>query len=139
MTYTLDINALTALFLGRGGVGERFEKALSERHTLTLNAVSYYELKRGLVLPRFARRLRQFEAFLTRYKSLPMDTEVLDIAVSTYQTLRADGAFLEDADIFMAAIATANDAVLVTRNLRHFERIEGLRLETWEQDVRPDA
>ena len=47
-----------------------------------------------------------------------------------YQTLRADGMLLEDADIFMAAIAITNDATLVTRNLRHFERIEGLRLES---------
>jgi len=130
--YTLDTNALTALLLGRGGFGKRFEDVLSKGHVLTLNAVSYYELKRGLTLPRFSRRLSQFETFLTQYESLPMNTEALDVAVGIYQTLRADGTLLEDADIFMAAIAIAHDATLVTRNLKHFERIDGLKLETWE-------
>ncbi len=132
MIYTLDTNALTALLLGRGGFGERFEDALSEGHVLTLNAVSYYELKRGLTLPRFSRRLSQFETFLTRYKSLPMNIKALDVAVGIYQTLRADGTLLEDADILIAATALAYDATLVTRNLKHFARVEGLKLETWE-------
>ena len=133
MIYTLDTNALTALFLGRGGFGERFEAALSKGHILTLNAVSYYELKRGLTLPRFSRRLLQFETFLTQYRSLQINVEALDVAVGIYQTLRADGMLLEDADIIIAGIAISNDAVLVTRNLKHFERISSLRLESWEQ------
>ncbi len=132
MIYTLGTNALTALLLGRGGFGERFEDVLSKGHVLTLNAVSYYELRRGLTLPRFSRRLSQFETSLTRYESLPMNTEALDVAVGIYQTLRADGTLLEDADILMAAIAISHDATLVTRNLKHFERIDGLKLETWE-------
>lgn len=132
MIYTLDTNALTALLTGRVGVAERFEYALSEGHTLTLNAVSYYELKRGLVLPRFSRRLSQFEAFLAAYESLPMDTQALDVAVGIYQTLRASGELLEDADILVAGIAIAKEATLVTRNLKHFRRIAALKLETWE-------
>jgi tRNA(fMet)-specific endonuclease VapC len=39
---------------------------------------------------------------------------------------------LEDADVLLAGIAVANDAVLVTRNLKHFSRTEGLKLESWE-------
>ncbi len=132
MIYTLDTNALTALLLGRGGFGERFEDVLSKGHVLTLNAVSYYELKRGLTLPRFSRRLSQFETFLTRYESLPMNTEALDVAVGIYQTLRASGELLEDADILIAGIAIAKEATLVTRNLKHLGRIAALKLETWE-------
>ncbi len=97
-----------------------------------MNAVSYYELKRGLVLPRFAHRSSQFTAFAANYQVLPIDTAALDAAVGIYQNLRADGMLLEDADIFIAAIAVAHDAALVTRNLKHFERIEGLRIENWE-------
>lgn len=39
---------------------------------------------------------------------------------------------LKDANIFIAAIAMVHDATLVTRNLNHFKRIEGPRLESWE-------
>jgi tRNA(fMet)-specific endonuclease VapC len=34
-------------------------------------------------------------------------------------------------DALIAAIALANNAVLVTHNVKHFEHIEGLRLEDW--------
>ena len=137
MIYTLDTNALTALLTGRGNIGERFLGALSRRDEVTLNAVSYYEMKRGLFLPRFARRLTQFEAFVKDYRSLPMDVASLDVAVDIYQKLRTTGTLLEDADVFAAGIAVANNAVLVTRNIKHFARVEGLKLEDWEHVLAP--
>ena len=63
---------------------------------------------------------------------LPLDLSALDISSSIYQDLRSKGTLLEDADILIAGIAIANNAVLVTRNTRHFARVEGLRLEDWE-------
>ena len=35
-------------------------------------------------------------------------------------------------DLQIAAIACAHDLTLVTRNVREFERVPGLRLENWE-------
>ena len=37
----------------------------------------------------------------------------------------------EDNDIYIAAIAMANDYTLVTANEKHFSRIEGLTYENW--------
>jgi len=34
-------------------------------------------------------------------------------------------------DLLVASIALANRATLVTRNLRHFERVSDLTLENW--------
>lgn len=41
------------------------------------------------------------------------------------------GDIIDDADIFIAACALAENAVLVTNNEKHFERIHGLKLENW--------
>lgn len=132
MTYTLDTNALTAILTRRGNAAQTFKEKLAAGHDVTLNAISYFELKRGLVLPRFSRTLAEFNAFVAGNDLLPLDEASLDQAVIVYQNLRATGRLLEDADILVAGTALAHDAVLVTRNLKHFERIEGLRLESWE-------
>jgi tRNA(fMet)-specific endonuclease VapC len=38
---------------------------------------------------------------------------------------------LPDADIFVAAVALEKAEALVTGNTKHFERIEGLKIENW--------
>jgi tRNA(fMet)-specific endonuclease VapC len=45
--------------------------------------------------------------------------------------LEREGRQLADADLFIGAICLALGAVLVTGNKRHYERIEGLRMEDW--------
>ena len=45
--------------------------------------------------------------------------------------LERAGMRIADADLFIAAIALANGASLVTGNRRHYERIENLRIEDW--------
>jgi len=45
--------------------------------------------------------------------------------------LRQAGTMVADADLMIAAITQAQGATLVTGNIRHYERIEGLRLEDW--------
>lgn len=48
-----------------------------------------------------------------------------------YAALRREGKLINDADILIASIVKAHDAVLVTNNEEHFSRIEGLRIENW--------
>ncbi|MDP3104026.1 MAG: type II toxin-antitoxin system VapC family toxin [Candidatus Methanoperedens sp.] len=46
-------------------------------------------------------------------------------------SLKDKGNIIDDADIFIAACTLAEDVTLVTNNEKHFERIEGLRIENW--------
>lgn len=45
--------------------------------------------------------------------------------------LARSGVRLEDADLFVAAVALSTKSTLVTGNTRHFDRIENLRIENW--------
>ena len=45
--------------------------------------------------------------------------------------LTPGGASIGDFDEMIAAHALSVGAVLVTGNVRHFSRVEGLRLESW--------
>ena len=132
MIYTLDTNVIAAILRSERRAIDALETRVKQGHDVTLNAVSYFETRRGLK-PEAIRKKQLFEALLQEAAVLELDRLPLDIAADIYQDLRRQGTLLEDADILIAGIALANDAVLVTRNLKHFDRIESLRLESWEQ------
>ena len=48
--------------------------------------------------------------------------------------LQQRGKPLDDADLFIAAFALEQDAVLVTDNEKHFRRITGLKVKNWLRD-----
>jgi tRNA(fMet)-specific endonuclease VapC len=64
--------------------------------------------------------------------SLPFD----DAAAMMYGKIRAmlvtQGNSIGPNDLFIAAIALANNAILVTRNIQEFSRVSGLVIENWE-------
>ena len=48
-----------------------------------------------------------------------------------YATLKKKGELINDADILIASIVKAHNAILVTNNEKHFLRVEGLKIENW--------
>lgn len=71
---------------------------------------------------------------MNRFTSLPFD----DIAAERFGDIRsylADlGTPIGPYDLQIAAIALANNLILVTHNVDEFSRVEGLQLEDWEVD-----
>ena len=130
--YTLDSNVVAAVLRDNVQVKERLRQTRRRGHLVMLNALTYFEVGRGLTLPRFQSKFTIFETLVQARGVLPLDLSALDRAADIYQDLRRKGTPLEDADILIAGIALANDAVSVTRNTKHFERVEGLGLEDWE-------
>ena len=47
-------------------------------------------------------------------------------------TLEKSGAPLDDFDVIIASCAQAHNLILVTNNIRHFSRIEDLKLTNWK-------
>lgn len=68
---------------------------------------------------------------------LPFDSSAAEV----YGRLRADlvrkQQTLAEPDLRIAAICLYHDAELATGNLKHFERVEGLKVSDWLADVRP--
>ncbi len=110
---------------------QRIRQAESAGHPVVLNAVSYYETKRGLLFADAQTQMRLFEQLWRSQGIIMLDQAALDRAAQMYAELRAAGQLLEDADLLMAAIALANDLTLVTHNTNHFSRLTTLLLEDW--------
>jgi tRNA(fMet)-specific endonuclease VapC len=131
MRYTLDTNHLSALLRHDETTLRQIAQRITDQHEITFNAISYFETKRGLDLPRYARKHTIFVKLVEEYGMLALNTAVLDRAAMIYQDLRSKGTPLEDADILIAATAIEHDAILVTDNTKHFARVDGLKLENW--------
>jgi tRNA(fMet)-specific endonuclease VapC len=77
------------------------------------------------------KNLRKVEDFVSRLEVLPYE----NTAASHYGDIRTNlekkGIVIGVNDIHIAAHARSEGLVLVSNNVREFERVEGLRLENW--------
>jgi len=128
---TFDTNILTAYFKGHQKVVQKMTAYQKQFGGLKLNILSYYELLRGYKDLGSAQKLQRFREFASRCEILDIDLVVMEKAADIYVVLKQAGNLIEDADILIGAIAIVNNLILVTDNVRHFSRIDGLQIEDW--------
>lgn len=75
------------------------------------------------------RTLALQEAFLNNFISLPFDDAAAKIFGRIRAELAANGTPIGPYDLQIAAIAMANNLILVTHNVREFSRVNGLQIE----------
>jgi len=96
---------------------------------LAVSIVSYGELFEGAVgAPDPAAELARFRRFLARLALLSLDDAVMERFAYIRAELRRRGQLIPDLDLLIAATALHHDLTLLTRNVRHFNRIPELRL-----------
>ena len=76
--------------------------------------------------------LERQQEFLERFMSLPFGDESAFLFGQIRARLANAGTPIGAYDLQIAAIALANNLILVTHNTREFERVNGLQLEDWE-------
>jgi tRNA(fMet)-specific endonuclease VapC len=72
-------------------------------------------------------RLAEMIGFFGAWLIAPFD----DRAVDRFKDLRGQKVRIGTMDLKIAAIALANDALLLTANRRDFSKVPGLRVENW--------
>lgn len=132
MKYIIDTNIMTAIIKDDLNVKERVIDVILRGHDLYINAITYYEIKRGLLVKDAYRQMEIFETLCNEYELVLFDDiTIFDNAAEIYANLRKEGITIEDADILIASLANTIDCILVTNNIRHFEDINGLIIENW--------
>lgn len=131
MTYVLDTNTITAILKGNEKVKERIQKTILNDKRIVINAISYYEIKRGLLAVNATTQLRKFEEFCEKLGLVLLDTkDIFDKASEIYANLKQKGKLIGDADILIASVVSIQNFILVT-NDTDFHRIPGLTIENW--------
>ena len=99
---------------------------------MCISSVTYAELLHGVEKStKPEHNLRQVEDFISRLEVLDYNRK----AAAHYGNIRADierkGVIIGINDLHIAGHARSEAMVLITNNLRAFERVEGLRLDNW--------
>lgn len=76
--------------------------------------------------------LQRLKVFFQPLQSLPFDDRCTEHCALIRADLAAQGKPIGPNDLLIAAIARANDATLVTRNVSEFGRVSGLSVEAWQ-------
>lgn len=99
---------------------------------IALPAISVYEVWVGVLGSQNPNRRRdQFEAFLSVVETLPFEAATGRRAAALRHKLERAGEAIGPLDTPIAATALTSDGVLVTRNVREFARVPGLKTVNW--------
>jgi len=75
--------------------------------------------------------LGKLSNFLKNIKVVNLDEESIDQYGKSKADLRRKGRLIEDFDLLNASIALSKGWTLVTNNIKHYERIQTLKIENW--------
>ena len=132
MAFLLDTNACIRILNDRSdNLIQRFRQTSSSE--LLLCAVVKAELTYGAYKSqKRAENLRLLKSFFEPLKSIGFDDSCVEYYGQIRHLLEQEGTPIGPNDTMIAAIAIANDLILVTANEREFSRVPGLRYENWE-------
>jgi len=118
-----DTDVLIDFLTGHEPVATHVASAIAAEEGLATTVVSRFELLSGVRTPKQARAVaRLLEALST----LALDSPAADRAARVRRDLEKAGVSIGMADSLIAGIVLARGGRLLTRNQRHFERVEGL-------------
>jgi len=127
MKYILDTGVLGQVVHPRkySNVRRWLASAVAE-HEIVISEISDYELRRELIRIGATRSLSHLEEIGRELRYLPVTTSTWRSAARLWAVARREGRPTADAagldgDVLIAAQARAEDAVVVTTNLRHFD------------------
>jgi tRNA(fMet)-specific endonuclease VapC len=136
MIYALDTNIISYLFRGKEETRKHFEQEIVQSdNSYVIPPVVVYELQRWLHDNPTPKLLAFAKVFEELYQSVRDNAEMTaaswEKAAELFITLKQKGQLIEEADILIAAYCIVNDYTLVTNNIRHFEKVLGLKYVNW--------
>lgn len=134
LRYLLDTNLCIRVLRDRPqGLRPRFNSCAEE---LCISDVVLYELLYGAERSSNpVRTRREVEHFVARLAILPFDSEAAAHTADIRAALERNGRIIGPYDLMIAGHARSRGLIVVTGNLREFQRVEGLRTEDWLTDT----
>jgi len=112
------------------------ERFLENKVSVCTTSVNTFELWLGAHLaPEKMKIIKETEDFLGQIEVMNFDYEASIEASRVLANLRKRGRIIEIRDLFVGCVCKVTSIPLITRNLKHYRRIRGLKVLTPEQTL----
>jgi len=129
--YLLDTNICIFAMRDAYGVNERLENINPQQCYVA--DVTVMELRFGAYKSKNKEKnLRIVDNFISKVKVVPF-ADTIDAFCQEKLRLQSLGTPIEDYDLFIGCAAKVAGLTMVTDNVQHLNRIEGLEIENWIQ------
>jgi tRNA(fMet)-specific endonuclease VapC len=129
----LDTNICVYFLNGKFDIDKKLAQVGLENCFISI--ITLAELKFGIANSHENRQeanRQAVESFAKGLVILPLDKALDDFALLKAK-FRKEGKPVDNFDLLIGTTALAHNLVLATRNVKHFERIEGLEIENWAE------
>lgn len=96
--------------------------------TLATTAVNSFELFKGALRSKQKDAIDSLSGLLNSLKILDFNLSASKKAAEILEELRIEGNVIDHSDLMIASIAIVNNETLMTRNIKHFERMRELKI-----------
>jgi predicted nucleic acid-binding protein len=128
--YLLDTD--TIIFSLKGDVAVQKNLRTHFHDPMKISVITLMELYYGAYKSqKVTSNLAKIKTLENSLEIIPLGKESVEIFGIYKSKLEKAGTPLDDFDLMLASCALAHNLVLVTNNIKHFRRIEGLKLANW--------
>ena len=136
MRYLCDTSFLIDLISGDERAAAKARELDEVASLVAISVITVHEYLRGIYYLYWNRKelqdkLREAREDLRRFEIIPFDEEIAEVAARIDARLVRSGNPIGYPDVVIAATALSRNLTLVTRNVRHFSLVEGLRVEPY--------
>lgn len=124
----LDTDTISYYLRGSESVKDKF---IQHQYELASTAINYAELLYGLKKRDNKKYLPKVEMIFNNIKVYDFDKKSAKIFSTLKVDMQKKGIVVADMDLMIASITLANGEELISNNLKHFEKIEILDVESW--------
>ena len=128
----LDTDLLIALLRGKDTAIDKIRKIEEDDLEIYITSITSYELFKGVYLSSNpSKNLMQVNNLLNHIKILDFDLESSKFSAKIYSYLKKKGLLTNIMDQMIASIVISRNETLVSKNLKHYEKIPQLKMESW--------
>lgn len=127
ISYLVDTDWIIHYLYGVAPIVEKLQTL--QKEGLAVSIISLAELYEGVYFSKDSKAAQKgIDDFLRNVSVVDINEEICQIFGRERGRLRKQGNIIGDFDLLIASTSLNFDLTLLTNNLKHFERIEGLRI-----------